>query len=76
MKNIDVDKLKTIFFDYGTEYGLKLLGGVLIWIIGSWIIKKIKKILIKTMNRLDYDETLKRFSSNLIIGGLKVIKLF
>ena len=55
MKNIDVDKLKTIFFDYGTEYGLKLLGGILIWIIGSWIIKKIKKLLLKTMNRLDYD---------------------
>ncbi len=73
MKNIDVDKLKTIFFDYGTEYGLKLLGGILIWIIGSWIIKKIKKLLFKTMNRLHYDETLKRFSSNLIIGGLKVI---
>ena len=73
MNNIDLDELKNLLIDYGTEYSLKLLGGILIWIIGSWLIKKVKKILLKAMDHLDYDETLERFLSNLIIGGLKVV---
>ena len=73
MNNIDINEWKNLLLDYGTEYGLKLLGGVLIWIIGTWLIKKIKRILLKAMDHLDYDETLERFLSNLIIGGLKVV---
>ena len=73
MNNIDISKWKNLLLDYGTEYGLKLLGGILIWVIGTWLIKKIKRILLKAMDHLDYDETLERFLSNLIIGGLKVV---
>ena len=73
MNNIDINEWKNLLLDYGTEYGLKLLGGILIWIIGTWLIKKIKRILLKAMDHLDYDETLERFLSNLIIGGLKVV---
>ena len=73
MNNIDINEWKNLLLDYGTEYGLKLLGGILIWIIGTWLIKKIKRIVLKAMDHLDYDETLERFLSNLIIGGLKVV---
>ena len=48
MNNIDINEWKNLLLDYGTEYGLKLLGGILIWIIGSWLIKKIKKIILKS----------------------------
>ena len=47
MENINIEKWKGLFFDYGTEYGLKLLGAVFIWIVGSWIIKKNKKLASK-----------------------------
>ena len=40
MNNINLDELKNLLIDYGTEYGLRLLGGILIWVIGSWLIKK------------------------------------
>jgi len=73
MENINIEKWKGLFFDYGTEYGLKLLGAVIIWIIGSWIIKKIKSLLQKTMNRFKYDESLEKFLTSLIVGSLKVI---
>jgi small conductance mechanosensitive channel len=73
MGNINIEKWKTLFFDYGTEYGLKLLGAVIIWIIGSWIIKKIKSLLQKAMNKFNYDESLEKFLTSLIIGSLKVI---
>ena len=26
--------------ELGTEYGLKVLGAIIIWIVGSWTIKK------------------------------------
>lgn len=73
MENIDIEKWKAMFFDYGTEFGLKILGAFAIWFIGSWIIKKIKKLLSKAMDKFDYDESLERFISNLIVGLLKVV---
>ena len=73
MKNIDIKNIKDLLIDYGTEYGLKLIGAVVIWIIGSWIIKKIKKILLKAMNKLNYDESLEKFLTSLIVGILKVV---
>ena len=73
MGNINIEKWKGLFFDYGTEYGLKLICAVIIWIIGSWIIKKIKNLLQKAMNRFKYDESLEKFLTSLIVGSLKVI---
>ena len=73
MGNINIEKWKVLFFDYGTEYGLKLIGAVIIWIIGSWIIKKIKSLLQKAMNKFKYDESLEKFLTSLIVGSLKVI---
>lgn len=73
MENIDIEKWKAMFFDYGTEYGLKLLGAAIIWIIGSWVIKKIKKMLKKVIAKTEYDESLEIFISNLVVGLLKVI---
>ena len=73
MKNIDIKNIKDLLIDYGTEYGLKLIGAVVIWIIGSWIIKKIKKILLKAMDKLNYDESLEKFLTSLIVGILKVV---
>ena len=73
MENIDIEKWKAMFFDYGTEYGLKLLGAVIIWIVGSWIIKRIKNMLKKVIAKTEYDESLEIFISNLVVGLLKVI---
>jgi small conductance mechanosensitive channel len=73
MENIDIEKWTTLFFDYGTEFGLKIFGALAIWFVGSWLIKKIKNLLIKAMAKTEYDESLERFISNLIVGLLKVI---
>lgn len=61
------------FVNFASEYGLKLLGAIAIWIIGSWIIKRIDKLLVKAMDKVEYDESLERFISSLIIGALKVL---
>ena len=41
MENIDVQLWVDKLLEVGSEYGLKLLGAIAIWFIGSWIIKRI-----------------------------------
>jgi len=59
--------------ELGSAYGIKLIGAVVIWIIGSWIIKKLKNVLGKVMSKSNYDESLQRFLKNLVGWGLKVL---
>ena len=55
------------------EFGPKLIGAIIIWIIGSWVIKMILRALRKGMNKANYDESLKKFLINLSNWILKVI---
>lgn len=69
LENIDT----TAIFDFVYEYGLKVIGAIVIWIVGSWVIKKILKATKKVMSKSNYDESLQRFLANLIGWGLKVL---
>lgn len=64
-----IDKLTEL----GSEYGLKVIGAIIIWIIGSWIIKKIMKAVGKLMTKAGYDESLKRFLAGLLGAILKIL---
>ena len=55
------------------EFGPKLIGAILIWIIGSWIIKMLLKGLTKLMTKADYGESLEKFLLNLINWTLKIV---
>ncbi|WP_422106083.1 mechanosensitive ion channel family protein [Winogradskyella sp.] len=55
------------------EFAPKLLAAILIWIIGSWIIKLLLKGIKKVMNKGNYDESLKKFLINLTNWILKII---
>ncbi|MDW5287347.1 mechanosensitive ion channel family protein [Formosa sp. PL04] len=69
LENIDTEK----WVELGLEYGLKIIGAILIWIIGSWIINKLRKTSTKIMAKGGYDESLQGFLSNLINWGLKIL---
>jgi len=58
--------------DFATEYGPKIIGAILIYIIGSWIIKKLTGVLKKVMMKKDYDEALQKFLLNLVSWALKI----
>ena len=55
------------------EFTPKLLAAILIWIIGSWIIKLTLKGLKKILNKGDYDESLKKFSLSLLTWIFKIV---
>ncbi|MGB1309076.1 MAG: mechanosensitive ion channel family protein [Oceanihabitans sp.] len=66
-----------IWIDKGVEflstYSIKVLGAIAIWIIGSWIIKKIVKAIGRVMTKREYDTSLQKFLLNLITWGLKIL---
>lgn len=55
------------------EFAPKLVAAILIWIIGSWIIKLILRGIKRVLNKGDYDESLKKFLVNLTNWILKVV---
>ena len=66
---IVLDKVISI----SSEYGLKVIGAIAIWIIGSWAIKKLMKAANAIMDKSNYDESLKKFLLNLAGIVLKVL---
>ena len=69
LENIDIEKWLELAFGYG----LKILGAIAIWIIGSWVIKKLLKTTRKLMSKRDYDESLQEFLLNLLVWTLKIV---
>jgi small conductance mechanosensitive channel len=61
--------------EFITDYGPKVLGALLIFIIGSWVIGKIIRALKAVMSKSNYDETLQSFLANLASWGLKIMLL-
>ncbi|MCO5232930.1 MAG: mechanosensitive ion channel [Chitinophagales bacterium] len=55
------------------EYGLKIAGAILIYIIGTWIIKNISKGLNKLFAGKKYDPSLQTFLRSLVSIGLNVL---
>jgi len=59
--------------DFGTEYGIKILGAIIIWIVGSWIIKKLVNGTRTLMIKRGYDESLQKFLINLLGWLFKIL---
>lgn len=60
--------------EYGTEYGIKIITAIVIWIVGKWIINKLMKLFRKMLQRnKNMDSTLEKFLSNLVKTILLVL---
>jgi len=59
--------------DFVTYYGPKVLGALLILIIGSWIVKKIMIGTGKILSKTKYDLTLQQFFQNILSWALKIV---
>ena len=60
-------------YDLIINFGPKLIAAILIWIIGSLVIKMILKGFKKVMEKRNYDRSLHNFLANLISWGLKIV---
>jgi len=59
--------------EIGSEYGLKVIGAIVIWIVGSWVIRKLTRVLGKVMSNSNYDVSLQKFLKNLVSWSLKIL---
>ena len=73
LENADPQQWLEAGMEFITEYGPRVIGAILIWIIGSWIIKKLVKGISKVMATRNYDESLQKFLINLIGWLFKII---
>lgn len=58
---------------YATEYGLKILGSLLIFFIGRWIAGQIVALIKKGLHKAKVDPTLVSFAANATYVGLIVV---
>ena len=70
---MEVAKWLDIAFSFIINFGPKVLGAIVIWIIGSWVIKKLQKGAGKAMTKGNYDESLQKFLLNLLNWIFKII---
>ena len=60
-------------YDVIINFGPKLIAAIAIWIIGSWVIKRLLKGAKKVMTKGNYDESLQKFLLNLLRWILKIV---
>lgn len=70
---MNIDSILEKLIDFASVYGIKIIGAILIWVVGSWMIKKVMKGLKKIMSKRDYDESLQKFLLNLVNWSLKIL---
>jgi small conductance mechanosensitive channel len=56
--------------EFMVEYGPKIIWAILIWIIGSWLVKKITSTVERLMEKKKHGLILQKILCNLIGWGL------
>lgn len=70
---MDLEKWMNKGIDFASDYGIKILGAIVIWIVGSWIIKKLLAGTKAVMKKRDFDESLQKFLLNLLGWVFKIL---
>ena len=63
-----MEKIQTM----GIEYGMKIVGALVVLIIGMWLAKMVKKGIVKLMGKRNVDPTLISFTSSLLYVALQI----
>ncbi|MCB0444762.1 MAG: mechanosensitive ion channel [Gelidibacter sp.] len=70
---MDLQKWIDTGYDLIIQFAPKVIAAILIWIIGSWVIKILLKNIQKVMEKRDLEISLKKFLLNLINWSLKIV---
>ena len=69
----NTDKIMAWFMESGVSWGLKLIGGIIVLIVGLWIIKIVMKNLGKLMEKHNTDPALRSFLLSMLGITLKIL---
>ncbi|WP_371374510.1 mechanosensitive ion channel family protein [Thalassotalea aquiviva] len=70
---MDYEKISADLIDMAVLYGPKLIGAILVWIIGSWIIKGLQMAFTKMLEKAGVDNSLRPFIQGIIGALLKIL---
>ena len=73
IKPLNIEKHIEHFISILIEYTPRVIGAVLVLIIGLWLIKRLSKLATRSMENRDLDVSLRTFLRSLISIGLKVV---
>ncbi|MFN0291651.1 mechanosensitive ion channel family protein [Pedobacter helvus] len=75
IKNLDNnwDKLVAKAIELAPQIATSIISGILILVVGLWIIRLVKKLTQKIFEKQDVDISLRRFLGNLIDWALKIL---
>ena len=69
----EIDPYVEMVTEFAIKYGLKILGAIVVLVVGLWIIKMINKSVAKMMRKRELDPSLQPFLRSLISALLKVL---
>jgi len=64
--NAAVSKYTDMAITYASEYGLKIVAAILIFIIGKWIVRKLTAVTKSLMEKAEVDQTLTEFAESVV----------
>lgn len=73
VSSMSVKEIISYLIEHGIDFGLKLIAAILIYIIGIWIIRKIKNLLKKILEKREVDPSLTIFLTSFVAISLTVI---
>ncbi len=68
-----MEDITSMIMEYATLYGFRLLGAILIFIVGRWVAALARKVIERMMTKSEVDTTLVKFTGNLTYGLLMVV---
>ena len=63
--NIDIEAILQRVYEYLAQYGFKVIGAIIIFLIGRWLAKIISRWIEKALIKSRFDKTLAKFVKNL-----------
>lgn len=70
---MNIDQIFEKLVNISVEYGPKLLGTIVVWIVGMWIIKAITRAFSKVLDKRKTDSSLKPYLKGIVNTLLKVL---
>ena len=71
--SLDVNKYYDLAIQYGTEYGLKIIGAILIYYIGKMLATGLRNLVGKALEHQKVETTLVEFATSAIYYGLMAV---
>ncbi|MCB0006500.1 MAG: mechanosensitive ion channel [Anaerolineales bacterium] len=69
-----MEDITTLITEFALEYGLNILGAIIILVVGRWLLRALTNMLRRVLARRGVDEMLVRFATNILYWlGLAVI---